>query len=232
MNIVLTNDDGIDAPGISALQDACGHAGEVIVVAPHGPQSGVGHRVTVEHPLRVDEEAACRFRVHGTPADCSRVALTELVPAADWVLAGVNRGGNLGSDSYMSGTIAAAREAALLGKRAIAISQYVGKQREVDWELTAARTRRVLELLMSEDYDDAFFWSVNLPHPDSDDVDLECVRCDLDPSPHGVAYSRDGAEFIYEADYHERPRLPNHDVDICFGGRIALTRIPILLRGN
>jgi len=135
VKLILTNDDGIEAPGLNALENALGSLGELVVVAPEYSQSEIGHQVTTKAPIRVRQISLSRYGVSGTPADCARIALTVFHPDADWLIAGINRGGNLGADIYMSGTVAAAREAALLGIKAIAISHYVADNREVDWAL-------------------------------------------------------------------------------------------------
>src|SRR4051794_34816796 len=114
MILMLTNDDGIEAPGLSALEAAAEGVGERrIVVAPAGPQSGCGHAVTTHRPIRVDRRGESAFAVEGTPADCVRLAIHHLDPGVDWVLSGINSGGNLGADVYHSGTVAAVREAVL-----------------------------------------------------------------------------------------------------------------------
>ncbi len=139
MKIVVTNDDGYDQPGLAALVESVKALGEVWVVAPATPQSNVGHRVTMRKPIRVDCSDSHTFVVHATPADCTRLAVKQLVPDVDWVIAGINPGANLGSDVYQSGTVAAAREAAILGVRAMAVSQYIARDWTVDWP--AARCR-------------------------------------------------------------------------------------------
>src|SRR5262249_26291514 len=125
MRFLLTNDDGVDAPGLKVLFVAAEPLGDAVVVAPAEHHSGCSHQVTTRQPLRVAEHAARRFAVDGTPADCVRVALHALAPAAEWVLSGINAGGNLGADVYVSGTVAAAREAVLHGRPAVAVSQYL-----------------------------------------------------------------------------------------------------------
>ena len=99
MRVLVTNDDGIDAPGIASLANLVADLGKTTVVAPAEPQSGIGHQVTAYDPIRVEQDSDTCYRVHGTPADCSRIGLTEIVPDADWVIAGINHGGNLGSGS-------------------------------------------------------------------------------------------------------------------------------------
>jgi len=113
MKFLISNDDGIDAPGLAALITAAHTVGEPAVVAPAGPQSGVSHAVTYEGFVRMETRAKNRVAIHGTPADCARIGLLNVVPDAKWVLSGINQGGNLGADVYYSGTVAAVRELVL-----------------------------------------------------------------------------------------------------------------------
>ena len=226
MQIIVTNDDGIDAAGLAALTRAAAALGEPVIVAPAGPQSGVGHQVTTVGEIWVDQLAPIRWRVEGTPADCARLALTELMPAAAWLLAGINHGGNLGADIYTSGTVAAVREAALLGYPAIAVSHYVGRGRSIDWDLATRRLTPVLRALLAQPLGLGHFWNVNLPHP-ADDQDPPVVFCGLDTRPHGVRYRRDGNAYAYTGDYHARPRQAGRDVDVCMGGCIAVTKVTL-----
>jgi len=219
----LTNDDGIEAPGLAALGAAVAGLGPVTVMAPDGPRSGIGHQVTMAGALNLNTHRETHFSLSGTPADCVRVGLLELAPDTAWVLSGINRGGNLGVDVYSSGTVAAAREAAFFGRRAVAISQYVGAGREVDWQLSARRARRVLERLFAEPPASGCFFNVNLPHPEHDLEELEVVVCAVDASPLDVRYRRDGSALHYAGTYHERPRQAGRDVDVCFGGRVAVS---------
>src|SRR5438094_843731 len=115
MNFLLTNDDGVDAQGLASLRMAAESLGRPIIVAPHECHSGGGHRVTTHEPIRLSRRHETCFVIDGTPADCVRVALDRLVPNTDWVLAGINHGGNLGADLYMSGTAAAVREGVMHG---------------------------------------------------------------------------------------------------------------------
>jgi 5'-nucleotidase len=224
LKIVLTNDDGIHAPGLAALEKAVADWGECITVAPADVQSGVGHQVTTNLPIEVVRVSQSRFSVGGTPADCSRLALTEIAPDAHWVIAGVNRGGNLGADVYTSGTVAAAREAALLGYRAIAVSQYVAKGRALDWDVIADRVAPLLKRLVAYELLEGEFWNVNLPHPPADS-ELEVVVCALDTRPLSVEYRKEGERYVYRGEYHKRPRQAGRDVDVCLGGKIAVTKM-------
>ncbi len=111
MQILLTNDDGIDAEGLQSLARELSGVGKVIIVAPARGCSCCGHSVTTASPLVVREVREDQFAVEGWPADCVRVAIHHLKLEPDWVLSGINHGGNLGVDILMSGTVAAAREA-------------------------------------------------------------------------------------------------------------------------
>jgi|SoiMethySBSTD1v2_1073268.scaffolds.fasta_scaffold06466_9 5'-nucleotidase len=235
---ILTNDDGIDAPGLAALYLASESLGPRIVVAPHTVRSGSGHAVTTRDPLIVTKTREGWFSTTGMPADCARVALTRLAPDAEWVLSGINRGGNLGADTYISGTVAAAREAALLGKQAIAFSQYVRSDLEIDWSWTQRQTTRTLEQLLALPPDPTAFWNVNFPHVPLPAPDPEIVFCGLDLNPLDVGFEdgetigEDSRLMHYTGTYHGRPRARGRDVAVCFEGAIAVTRIPLDITGQ
>ncbi|MEZ4288853.1 MAG: 5'/3'-nucleotidase SurE [Polyangiales bacterium] len=123
--ILVSNDDGFDAPGVLALQEALREMADVYVVAPEREQSAKSHSITLHHPLRFRQISERSFAVDGTPADCVYVAyfLENFLPKRpDLVVSGINHGPNLGSDVYYSGTVAAAREGALRGTPSIAFS--------------------------------------------------------------------------------------------------------------
>jgi 5'-nucleotidase len=227
MTIVLTNDDGIDAPGLDALYRILSAIGPTVIVAPSGPQSGTAHQVTVRTPLRVEKLAPNRYRVKGTPADCCRIALKRIAPDADWVVAGINPGANLGSDVYNSGTVAAAREAAILGCKSMAVSQYIAKNETVDWEITGHHAAPVVERLIADGVETGCYWNVNLPHPLKFSSHPAHVFCDLDINPHAYTYRREGNDYIYVGTIHERPRDPGRDVAVCFGGAVSISRLGV-----
>ena len=228
MKIILTNDDGIDAPGLDTLLTCIREAGQVVIVAPERPQSGISHRVTTRAPIRVTEIKKNRYSVDGTPADCSRIALKQIVPDAAWLVSGINAGANLGSDVYNSGTVAAAREAAILGYRSIAISQYIAKDQSVIWENTGFQAKSVLKMLMDRDLEPSYFWNVNLPHPIDTNSEKTYKFCSLDTNPHKYAYRKNESNYIYDGSIHERPRNPGSDVAVCFDeSKIAITRISV-----
>src|SRR5581483_254853 len=119
--------------GLHTLAEAAAPLGRLAVVAPCSHLSGCGHRVTTNDPILVSRRGQACWAIDGTPADCVRVALARLAPDVTWVLSGLNEGGNLGADVYHSGTVAAAREAALHGRPSIAFSHYRKRGREIDW---------------------------------------------------------------------------------------------------
>ena len=228
LKIVLTNDDGIDAPGLDALVQCLRKLGKAIIVAPQHAQSGIAHRVTTRDPIRINRLGQNRHSVDGTPADCARIALKVIAPDANWLISGINAGANLGSDVYNSGTVAAAREAAILGYRAVAVSQYIAKDQQVDWAITGYHAQRVLQMLFGRDPGSGYFWNVNLPHPLRMDSKIVYQFCGLDTHPHKYVYRQTGAELFYEGSIHERPRDPGKDVAVCFDkGQIAITRIAV-----
>lgn len=125
--ILITNDDGFHARGIQALRAGLAEVSEVLVVAPESEQSAVGHAITLSTPLKVKEVKVDGvlhgYAVNGTPADCVKIAVTELLDEPpELVISGVNQGGNLGTCAIYSGTVSAATEAAIMGLPAIAVS--------------------------------------------------------------------------------------------------------------
>jgi 5'-nucleotidase len=121
--ILVTNDDGVKAPGIAAAREALSRVGDVVVAAPDRERSASSHSISLDRPLRVDELEPAVFAIDGTPVDCVYLALLHLVPRRPTlVVSGINNGYNLGSDVFYSGTVAGAVEAALRGVPAIAVS--------------------------------------------------------------------------------------------------------------
>lgn len=227
--IILTNDDGIDAPGLAALRVASGHLADRLVYAPSGPQSGCGHQVTTHAPIAQTERADGEVSVAGTPADCVRLAIHRYgAPGIAWILSGVNAGGNLGTDVYHSGTVAAVREAAFRGIPGIAVSHYIARGRALDWDRAARRTTRVLDTLMARPHRPGTFWAVNLPHPDPEVPEPDLVFCPLDPNPLPLGFRDDGGGLRYFAEYQSRAREPGADVAVCFGGQIAVCLVPVM----
>lgn len=228
MKLLLTNDDGVDAPGLKALRGAVAQFGEMISIAPHVPLSGCSHQVTADRPLRLVQLPENRYSLDGTSADCVRIALYSVATDAEWVFSGINDGGNLGVDTFMSGTVAAAREAALLGKRAIAISQYRRRELPFDWVWTQKLAEVVLKQLIRRPLPARCFWNVNLPAQyDSENATPDIVFCPLDPHPLPVGYEIIDGAYHYRSSYHSRQKRRGSDVDICFSGRVAISLVSL-----
>jgi len=227
MNLLVTNDDGIEAPGLQELVRAAQPLGTVVVVAPLQVHSGCSHRVTTDAPIRVQARGPGRFGIDGTPADCVRLALHSIAPQTAWVLSGINAGGNLGADVHLSGTVAAVREAVLHGWPGIAVSQYRKRGQEFDWSRAAAWVQPLLRDLMQRPWKRGTFWNINLPHLDPGMPDPDVVFCRLDPTPLPLSFREDGDLWHYDGDYHQRQRERDTDVDVCFRGQIAVTLISL-----
>ncbi len=226
MRFLITNDDGIEAPGLAALVEAAKGLGRIVVVAPAGPQSGCSHSVTTQGPLRV-ETTDRGFAVHGTPADCVRLALHTICPDVDWVLAGINAGGNLGADVYHSGTVAAVREGVLHGKPGIAVSQYRKRDLGWHWDRAASWTGGQLPTLLARPARSGRYWNVNLPNLRPEDPDPEALVCPLDPAPLPLEFRAEGDLWHYCGEYHTRRRKPGCDVNVCFSGKVSVTPIDL-----
>ncbi|MFO7857212.1 MAG: 5'/3'-nucleotidase SurE [Paracoccaceae bacterium] len=176
MRILITNDDGITAPGLAAAEaiaaEVAGPDGEVWVVAPEMEQSGVAHCISYTKPMRLVPLADRRWAVDGSPADCIIVALKHLMAETppDLILSGVNRGHNVAEDVVYSGTVGGAIEAVVHGFRAIALSQAYGPATANEADMFGAAkaagadaVRRVLALPWDEDAAYGLFYNVNFP---------------------------------------------------------------------
>jgi 5'-nucleotidase len=177
MRILITNDDGIYSPGIAALAKVARKFGEVRIVAPDVEQSSMGHAITHSRPLSYKKspivfEGIEAYRVNGTPADC--VALGTHISKTDIVLSGINMGPNLGNSMWHSGTLAAAKQAVLLGIKGIALSTPVGKT-EPDFEHLASYVAETLSILIELPFG---LYNVNFP-----------------PQPNGIEWTRQSVRF-------------------------------------
>lgn len=225
MTLILTNDDGIDAPGIQALSNALGN--QCVIVAPLTELSGCGHQVTTHKPLQIERRSETVFGVSGTPADCVRVAISHLCPKITWVISGINSGGNLGVDVYTSGTVAAVREAAFHGFPGIALSQYRHGGKPVNWEKATHWATQVLAELCNRALDPGCFWNVNFPHWVPDAPEPEIVFCQPSTQPLPLAYRVEGELLHYSGKYSERYFMAGTDVEACFSGKIAVTQLSV-----
>ncbi len=226
--LILTNDDGIEAPGLAVLREAVQALGQTaVVVAPQGGWSGCGHQVTTQTPIQIEQRSPTEYAIAGTPADCVRIALNHLKVETAWVLAGVNHGGNLGSDVYISGTVAAVREAALHRVPGIAISQYRQSPHAIDWNQTRLQTLRVLTTLFAQMPPPGAFWNVNLPHTIPPLTEPDLIFCRPCTQPLPSQFQQIGDTLHYASRYRDRQRDPGADVEVCFGGAIAITQLQI-----
>ncbi len=164
--ILLTNDDGIDAPGLAVLEHIAGSlAREVWVVAPEHDQSGVSHAVSLHQPVRVTERAPRRFGVTGTPGDCAVMGICHLMrdAAPDLVLSGVNRGANLGMETVFSGTVGGAMTGMMLGVASMALSQAFTDKELVPWETARALGADTVRALLAIGWSADTCLNVNFP---------------------------------------------------------------------
>jgi 5'-nucleotidase len=227
MKLLLTNDDGIESPGLQALYECAVGLGEPTVVAPAKGWSGCSHQVTTDQAIRIVQCQPGRYLVEGTPADCVRAALHNVVAETEWVLSGINLGGNLGADVYHSGTVAAVREAVIHGRIGIAVSHYRKRGLAIDWQRATAWVTPVLRELLNRPRRPGTFWNINLPHLEPGAADPEVVFCRLDPKPLPLSFRLEGELLYYNGDYHQRPREAGADVDVCFSGKIAVTQLAL-----
>lgn len=170
MRILLTNDDGIHAPGLAVLEEiAAQFSDDVWVCAPAEEQSGAGHSLTLNRPVRLQQFSERRFAVTGTPTDSVSMGLREVLGPdrqPDLILSGVNRGANLGDDITYSGTASAAMEGALAGIRSIALSQVISPEtRDTDAEFAQALewAGKVITPLVDAPFGNRTFLNVNFP---------------------------------------------------------------------
>lgn len=177
MRILLTNDDGIHAPGLKSLEKiARSISDDIWIVAPETDQSGAAHSLTLNEPLRLREVSARHFAVRGTPTDCVIMALRHIMPDGtqpDLVMSGVNRGQNIADDTTYSGTVAAAMEAALLGVRSVALSQAYGFGRDratIRWQMAETVGPALVSKLLDVEFPKDTLLNINFPDCEPDDL--------------------------------------------------------------
>ncbi|AXC49416.1 5'/3'-nucleotidase SurE [Paracoccus suum] len=242
MRILLTNDDGINAPGLAAIEaiaaELAGPEGEIWVVAPAFEQSGVGHAISYTHPTMIAALGPRRFAAEGSPADCVMAALSDAMGdlRPDLVLSGVNRGNNSGENAVYSGTIGGAMEAALQGIPAIALSQYMGPgSRDLVDPFEAARQhgpaliRNLLDRApwdLNADY--ALFYNVNFPAVAADKV--RGIRLTPQGRRQGANFSVEpfvsptGRRFLWaRGGPQDVPAGPGSDVAANMDGYVSVT---------
>jgi len=241
MRILITNDDGINAPGLKVLQSIAetlaGDSGEVWIVAPAFEQSGVAHCISYTHPMMIAEMGPRRFAAEGSPADCVLAGLHDVMKDAppDLVLSGVNRGNNAAENTLYSGTIGGAMEAALQGLPAIALSQYYGPQNlNIDDPFEAAAVhgadviRRILDATPHETENYRLFFNVNFPPVPADAV--KGVRLATQGFREGTGFATEahlspsGRRFLWiKGGDQQRPTAEGSDAQFNLQGYISVT---------
>jgi 5'-nucleotidase len=233
MNILVTNDDGIHAPGLAAIYQELCLLGEIMVVAPESEQSAVGHAISLSQPLRVRQVSldggVPGWAVSGTPADCVKIALAELLPTSpDLVVSGINLGPNVGINVLYSGTVSAATEASILGVRALAFS--LDSYKNVDFAPAARLARQVLARLLDwPSWTPKICLNVNLPNLPPEQVrGVKFTRQDVGPLVEHFERRVDPRERIYywlaEINDHQAPDLTT-DFGALQAGYVSITPI-------
>lgn len=241
MRILITNDDGINAPGLLTLMhiatEIAGPDGEVWTVAPAFEQSGVAHCISYTHPMMIAQLGERRFAAEGSPADCVLAGLHDVMKDTppDLILSGVNRGNNAAENTLYSGTIGAAMEAALQGVTAIALSQYFGQENaDLDDPFEAAAVhgadtvRAILAATPPQTEDYRLFHSVNFPP-----VSAAAVK-GMKAAPQGFRrdvkfgiephFAPSGRKFLWiKGGPQHTPTLPGTDVAANLDGYISIT---------
>jgi 5'-nucleotidase len=234
VTILLTNDDGIYAPGLTALYRELQRLGDVKVVAPESEQSAVGHAISLTTPLRVKEVAldggVQGWAVSGTPADCVKIALAELLPEApEMVVSGINLGPNVGINVLYSGTVSAATEAAILGVKGVALSLN-SYDKNADFATAAILAREVLARLQDwEHWSNGICLNVNLPALPRERVKgVRITRQDTGPLVEHFERRVDPRKHVYYwlAEINERKAPdPETDYGALAAGYISITPI-------
>lgn len=237
MRILLTNDDGIFAPGLAVLEKIAAHfSDDIWIVAPHEEQSGAGHSLTLNHPVRLREHSARRWSVTGTPTDAVTIALRKVLPSPpDLILSGVNRGANLGDDVTYSGTVSAAIEGALAGIRSIALSQVYSREGMGDlipFGTAEAWGPRALEPLLGVPFAPRTLINVNFPALAADEVrGIKVVRLGFHDYARGsVVEGTDPRGYrYYWFGLHGIEHTPGHatDLEAVADGYVAVTPLQL-----
>lgn len=173
MRILVSNDDGIGAPGIQVLADAMAPFGDVYVVAPDRERSGAGHSLTLHRPLRIFHRGSRRFAVDGTPTDSVSLGVLEILKdqPPDLVVSGINYGANIGDDVTYSGTVAAALEGAILGIPSIAFSLTVALGDEANFKPVAYFVQKLIPKILKDSLPKGVLLNVNVPNISGDRID-------------------------------------------------------------
>lgn len=228
--ILITNDDGIEAPGLKVLEHIAGDlAHEVWVVAPEHDQSGVSHAVSLHHPIRISERGVRRYAITGTPGDCAVMGACHLMPEVpQLLLSGVNRGANLGLETVFSGTVGGAMTGMLLGIPSIALSQAWTDRANVRWDAAAALGAEAVRRLVAIGWGAATCLNVNFPDLPAEAVGaltlarqgpglIQGLQVETRTDPRGLTY--------HWVSFRRGPRDqgPESDVEALHAGKIVVT---------
>jgi 5'-nucleotidase len=229
--ILLTNDDGIEAPGLEVLERIANQlAREVWIVAPEHDQSGTSHAVSLHHPIRATERGARRWAVTGTPADCVVMGLSHLMRGAapELLLCGVNRGANLGIETVFSGTVGGAMIGMMLGIPSIALSQAWTDRRNVRWETASTLGPGIVRRLLDIGWSANTCLSVNFPDLPPDTAGPLTLARQGAGSVQGMEVEartdpRDYTYYWVSFRRGERDQGPESDIEALNAGRIVVT---------
>ncbi|UFH51320.1 5'/3'-nucleotidase SurE [Pseudomonas sp. KNUC1026] len=237
--ILISNDDGIDAPGLAALETVAAQLAEQVwVVAPDHDQSGVSHAISLHSPLRVTQRGEQRYSVSGTPADCVAMAVGELMPEPpQLVLSGINKGANLGVETVFSGTVGAAMAALLLGLPAIALSQAFSRRDAVRWETARTLAPGVIRQLWAAGWSKDVCLNVNFPDVAAHEAKpLQVTRQGLGRM-HGLEVTartdlREQAYYWLSISRQLHDDTPDSESAVIAGGGIAVTPLQFERTGH
>ncbi len=171
--ILVSNDDGINAPGLKVLEDVARQfSDDVWVVAPETEQSGSGHSLTLTRPLRVRKHEEKRWSIDGTPTDCVMLALNQIMidSLPTLILSGINRGGNLAEDVTYSGTVSVAMEGTLASIPSVAFSQCIRPDQHTKWKTAERFAPEVLKSLLDTGWPTGVLMNVNFPAFEPDEI--------------------------------------------------------------
>ena len=186
--VLLTNDDGFDAPGLRTLAEVAEElAEEVWIVAPNHDQSGTSHSLSLHSPLRISQKAERRYSVSGTPGDCVVMAVRYLMISGrpDLILSGINRGANLGIETVFSGTVGAAMAGLLLGIPSMALSQAFSDRNAVRWDTARALAPKVITQFAKGDWSQGSILNINFPDVPAGEV------CPIELTSQGTGLMED-----------------------------------------
>jgi 5'-nucleotidase len=231
VKILLTNDDGVHAPGLAALIKRISEVAEVVVVAPDREQSAVSHALTLHHPLRAARIADNIYAVEGTPTDCVNLGIHSLLTfRPDLVISGVNRGANMGDDVTYSGTVAAALEATLMGIPAIAVS-LATKGAGDNFDAAALCAAKLAQKVLDHGLQPDTFLNVNVPDLPAERLLAPLITCQGKRSYEGTIVDKVDPRgrnyyWIGTADLSFRD-LPGSDYHAVSRGHVSISPLHI-----